>query len=295
LAAAGMQEVITYPLTNTDVLERVVPKELIENQQPLAVVNPLNAGQERLRTSLRGSVLGSVAANQRVQTEAFAVFETSRVYQPGNELLPNEVEHLVGALSGRRLDRWGRATEEWVDFFDAKAYAERLFDRLGVSAVYAPVEDYGMVPGRTAEIRVGDTKVGVLGQVHPETARSFGVEQDVYLFEVVLDDLVPLLAPVRPYEPLSRFPSVKEDLALVVDMEFPAERVRSEIVGHPLVVSAELFDEYVGEPVPKGKRSLAFSVSYQARDRTLTDKEITRARTKIVERLRRELDAELRS
>ena len=259
------------------------------------MVNPLNAGQERLRTSLRGSVLGSVAANQRVQIEAFAIFETSHVYLPENELLPNELEHLVGALSGRRVDRWGRATEEWVDFFDAKAYAERLFDRLGVKALYAPVDDYGMVPGRTAEIRVGDTKVGVLGQVHPETAGSFGVEQDVYLFEVVLDDLVPLLAPVRPYEPLSRFPSVKEDLALVVDMEFPAERVRSEIVGHPLVVSAELFDEYVGEPVPKGKRSLAFSVSYQAKDRTLTDKEITRARTKIVERLRRELDAELRS
>jgi phenylalanyl-tRNA synthetase beta chain len=131
--------------------------------------------------------------------------------------------------------------------------------------------------------------------VHPETAGAFGVSQDVYLFEVVLDALLEVLQPVRPYEPISRFPSVEEDLALVVDKDLPAERVRSEIVGHPLVVSAGLFDEYVGDPVPVGKRSLAFSVSYQAKDRTLTEKEISRARKKIVDRLRREIGAELRS
>jgi phenylalanyl-tRNA synthetase beta chain len=295
LSAAGMQEVITYPLTNTDALEGVVPPESREALEPLAVVNPLNVGQERLRTSLRGSVLGCVAANQRLHPEAFALFETSRIFLPGDELLPNELEHVVGAVSGHRVDRWGRATEEWIDFFDAKAYAEQLFDRMGLNEEYVAVDEYGMVPGRTAEIRVNKKRVGVIGQVHPKTAGAFGVEQDVFLFEVVLDELVPLLKPVRHYEPLSRFPSVEEDLALVVDMALPAERVRADIVGHPLVTSAELFDEYVGEPVPKGKRSLAFSVSYQARDRTLTDKEIAKTRTKIVERLRRELGAELRS
>jgi phenylalanyl-tRNA synthetase beta chain len=236
-----------------------------------------------------------VAANQRVQPEAFAVFETSRVYLPGEQLLPDEVEHLVGAVSGRRRDRWGSATRESVDYFDAKAYVERLFDRLGLKEQYIAGEDYGLVPGRTAEIRVNGNKVGVLGQVHPETAGAFDIEQDVYLFEVVLDALLDVLEPVRPYEPVSRFPSVEEDLALVIDKDLPAERVRSEIVGHPLVVSARLFDEYVGDPVPAGKRSLAFSVSYQAKDRTLTEKEISRARKKIVHRLHREIGAELRS
>ena len=151
LAALGMQEIITYPLTSRQVLERVVPPEQLDRAEPLAVVNPLNVGEERLRTSLRGSVLSTVAANQRLQQEAFSVFETSRVYFPGEEL-PEEIEHLVGAVTGRRVDRWGRATDAWVDFFEAKGFLERLFDRLAVSVSYQAVEEYGMIPGRTAEV-----------------------------------------------------------------------------------------------------------------------------------------------
>jgi phenylalanyl-tRNA synthetase beta chain len=303
LAAAGMQEIITYPLTSLSTLERVVPPKRLANEPPLAVMNPLNVGQERLRTSLRGSVLSAVASNQRLQNETFALFETSRVYLPGEEQLPNELEHLVGAVTGRRVDRWGRASDEWVGFFDAKAYVERLFDRLGVGAEYSTIEEYGMVPGRTSEIRAPrkddkddkeNKRVGVIGQVHPATGSAFGVEQDVYLFEIVLDELLPLVAPVRHYQSLSRFPPVVEDLAVVVDQELPAAQVRTGILGHPLVASAELFDEYVGEPVPAGKKSLAFSVSYQAPDRTLTEKEVARARERIVGRLRKDLGAELR-
>jgi phenylalanyl-tRNA synthetase beta chain len=295
LSAAGMQEVITYPLTDLETLSRVVPPERAGDRDSLAVVNPLNQGQERLRTSLRGSLLTCTAANCRARTEAFALFETARVYLPGEGDLPNEVEHVVGAVTGQRPDRWGRSAGEPVDFFDAKSYVERLFDRLGLDVVYVAAEEYGMIPGRTAEVRAADKRVGVLGQVHPKTAEAFDIDQDVYLFEIILDDLLPLLNPVRDYEPLSRFPSVEEDLALVVDGDLPAHRVRAEILGHPLVAAVRLFDEYVGEQVPRGKKSLAFAVSYQARDRTLTEKEFSRARNKIVERLRRELGAELRS
>jgi len=295
LSAAGMQEVITYPLTNPETLEKVVPPGSLAERPPLTIVNPLNVGQERLRTSLRASMLDCVASNQRVQAEAFAVFEVSRVYIPGGNLLPDELEHVVGAVTGRRTDRWGNATNDGVDFFDAKSYVACLFDRLDLSVEYVDTEEYGMIPGRTAELRVGEKRVGVLGQVHPRTAGEFGVDQDIYLFEIVLDDLLPLLEPVRRYEPLSRYPSVEEDLAVVVDGDLSAEQVRAHILGHPLVRSVRLFDEYVGEPVPQGKKSLAFSVSYQAKDRTLTDKDINKARSRIVDRLRKEIGAELRS
>jgi phenylalanyl-tRNA synthetase beta chain len=295
LSAAGMQEVITYPLTNIETLEKVVPSELVEKQQPLAVVNPLNAGQERMRTSLRASILMTMAANQRNFSESFAVFETSRVYLPSNDQLPNEVEQVVGSVMGRRRNRWGRATEEGTDFFDAKAYVVRLFDRLGLEVEYSATEEFGLVPGRTAEMRVGEKKIGIIGQVHPRTAASFDIEQDVYLFEVTLDEVLPLLAPVRSYEILSRYPSVEEDLAVVVDGSLPAEDVRAEILRHPLVVAVTVFDEYVGDPVPDGKKSLALSVSYQAKDRTLKEKDVTKARSRIVDRLRKELGADLRS
>jgi phenylalanyl-tRNA synthetase beta chain len=295
LSSAGMQEVITYPLTDPETLGKVMPIESLEQLPPLAVVNPLNVGQERLRTSLRAAMLDCVAGNQRLQSEAFAVFEISRVYIPGEDLLPIELEHVVGAVTGRRTDRWGNATSEEVDFYDAKSYVARLFDRLDLEVEYIAAEEYGMIPGRTAELRVGEKRVGVIGQVHPRTSGEFGIEQEVYLFEIVLDDLLALLEPVRRYSPLSRYPSVEEDLAVVVEAELPAERVRTDILGHPLVVSVRLFDEYVGAPVPEGKKSLAFSVSYQAKDRTLTDKDINKARNRIVGRLRKEMGAELRS
>ncbi len=294
LASAGMQEIVTYPLTSREALERVIPPDRFALEEPLAVLNPLNAGQERLRTSLRGSVLSTVAANQRLQNEVFGVFETSRVYLPTKEKLPNEVEHLVGAVTGRRLDRWGRATEEGVGFFEAKATVERLFDRLGVTVEYEAVEEYGMIPGRSSRIRAEERELGYLGQVHPTTAAYFGVERDVYLYEVALDDLLPLVTPIPRYQPIPRFPPVVEDLAVVVGGDVPASRVRGVILGHPLVSSVELFDEYVGEQVAEGKKSLAFSVSYQARDRTLTEKDVAKARDRILGRLRKDLSAELR-
>jgi phenylalanyl-tRNA synthetase beta chain len=293
LAASGMQEIITYPLTSRHVLERVVPPERLARAEPLAVVNPLNVGEECLRTSLRGSVLSTVASNQKLQPEAFAFFETSRVYLPGDEL-PEEIEHLVGAVTGRRVDRWGRATDAVVDFYDAKGYLERLFDRLGVSVTYADLAEFGMIPGRTAELRVEGAPIGCLGQVHPSTAGAFGIDRDVYLFEVSLDALLPYVSSVRHYRPVSRFPPVVEDLAVVVAQSVPAAQVRDGILAHPLVSSVEIFDEYVGDPVPAGKKSLAFSVSYQAPDRTLTEKEVAKARERIVAALRKDLGAELR-
>ncbi len=208
---------------------------------------------------------------------------------------PNEVEQVVGAVMGRRSNRWGRAGNERVDFFDAKSYVVCLFERLGLEVEYMATEEYGMVPGRTAEMRVAGKRVGVIGQVHPRTAGSFDIEQDIYLFEVDLDEVLPLLAPVRGYEALSRYPSVEEDLAVVIDETVPAEEVRAEILGHPLVVSVTVFDEYVGDQVTEGKKSLALSVSYQAKDRTLKEKDISKARSRIVDRLRKEMDAELRS
>lgn len=295
LVDSGMQEVITYPLTSMDVLERVVSPETLARVQPLAVINPLNVGEERMRTSLRASMLASVARNLRVTKQRLSFFEAARVYTPTEEALPRESEHVVGAVTGARLDRFGNTTDEHVDFFDAKAYVERLFERLSVSASFGATEQYGLLSGRTAEIRVGDTIVGVVGQVHPKTAQAFGLGQDVYLLEVTLDELVPLVPPVAHYRPFSKYPAMVEDLAVVVDREQTAATILAEITGHPLVANARVFDEYTGEQVPEGKKSLAVAVSYQAPDRTLTDSDVAKARERIVSRLRARCGAELRS
>ena len=253
LVGAGMQEVITYPLTSLAVLGRVVEAKALEKSPPLAVINPLNVGQERMRTSLRASLLETLARNLRVTNQRVALFEAARVYTPSSDALPNEEEQIVGVVTGSRLDRFGSKTEEELDFYDAKAYAARLFERLSVAASFSAYEDYGLLSGRTARIEVSGKEVGVVGQVHPRTAKEFGLEKNVYLFEVRIADLLDHVPPVTTMQALSRYPAVVEDLAVVVDRNEPAASVLTEIEGHPLVASAHVFDEYVGSQVsPKG-------------------------------------------
>ena len=181
-----------------------------------------------------------------------------------------------------------------MDFFDAKAYVEDLLRGLGAAVEYVPVQEFGFAPGRTAELRIGETRVGVVGQVHPETAAAFDVEQDAFLFEIVLDDLLPLISPRRKAAAVSRFPAVEQDLALIVDGETAAASLRRVIETAPLVREARVFDVYSGDQVPAGKKSVAFAVTYQSDDHTLTDDEVAKTQRKLLERLRREFSAEVR-
>jgi len=251
-------------------------------------------------------MLQTLASNLRYQEGEVALFETARTYQRpderiaqsgrpvGEELLPLETEHVIGAVSGRRLDRWGRPGEERTDFYDAKAYLDDLLRGLAISAEYAPADEFAMVPGRTAEVRVDGERVGVIGQVHPDVAEAFEVEQEAFLFDLSLDALLPHAGAARKARPVSRFPAVEQDLALIVDRDTPAGAVRAAIESAALVREARVFDVYTGDQVPAGKKSLAFSLLYQSDDHTLTDDEVARAQRKLLERLRREFAAELR-
>lgn len=306
LVDAGMQEVITYSVTTLELLGRVMPKEELAIYPPYRVLNPISAEHEHLRPTLRASLLAALASNLRFEEGPVAIFETARVYlrhddgterrarQPGEEALPVEREHVCGVVSGRRPDRWGHPSEERLDFFDAKAYVEDLFHGLGVRGEYTAATEHAMAPGRTAELRVEGALAGVIGQVHPDVAAQFGIEQDAYLFDIELDALLPYATDRRAMRDVSRFPAVTQDLALVVDAATPAGDVRRIIEAAPLVRSAEVFDVYTGDQVPAGRKSLAFSVQWQAADHTLTDEEVARAQRKLVERLRRECGADLR-
>jgi phenylalanyl-tRNA synthetase beta chain len=248
----------------------------------------------------------TLASNLRYQTGEVAIFETARTYERpderlpqsgrpfGEEALPVEREVVAGIISGRRLDRWGRPGDAPVDLFDAKAYIEDLLHGLGAHAEYVPVFEFGLAPGRTAEVQVGGARVGVVGQVHPDVAAAFDVEQDAFIFDIVLDDLLPLVAAQRKASNVSRFPAVEQDLALIVDADTAAGALRRVIEAAALVRDARVFDVYAGDQVPAGKKSVAFAVTYQSDDHTLTDDEVAKTQRKLLERLRREFSAEVR-
>ena len=294
LVASGMQEVITYSLTTREALEKVVPPEELATNPPLKVANPVSAEYEYLRPVLRSSLLTTLAQNVRKREGEIALFEAARVYLAEPEESPREQEHIVGVVTGRREDRWGRPSQEQVDFYDAKGYVEAALSSLGVRAEFGETAEYGLVPGRTARLQVGGRNVGTIGQVQPTVAAAFDLAQDVYLFELLVDELLPSMEVVRSYEATSRFPPVVEDLALLVERDLPADHVRAAIEEHKLVQRAQIFDVYEGERIPAGKKSLALSVTYQSPDQTLTDEEAAKARRAILERLKREFGAELR-
>ncbi|HWC30237.1 MAG TPA: phenylalanine--tRNA ligase subunit beta [Dehalococcoidia bacterium] len=292
--AAGLQEVITYPLTSPQTLLRVQPPEALEVHPPLSLQNPLNSEQSVMRTSLRASLLQAVASNLRRERGTVALFEAARAYLTMTNELPQERELIVGAVAGVRQGRWGEPTADSLDFYDAKGLLEETFERAGATVTFAAAEEYALVRGRTASIIAGSERAGVLGQVHPQVAAQFEIDMPVFLFELDVEALLPVVKTQVRHQPMSRFPAVIQDLALLVDESVAAARVTAAIAGSALVTRATLFDVYEGGPLPEGKRSLAYQVHFQALDRTLTDQEVADARRRIIRRLEHEFGAELR-
>jgi len=295
LAASGLREVITYSLTDLPTLQKVLPPEDLATSPPLKVANPMSREFEYARTTLRGSILQTLARHVRASGgRLITLFEASRVYLRNDSDLPHEVETVCAALSGRKPDRWGQPTGEPAGFFEAKAHLEHVLADLRVAVEYGEAVEHPYLSGRTAELAIDGTRVGLVGELHPSVAAHFDIKQDVAMFELDLEALLPHVPEAVHYEPVSPYPSVDEDLAVIVDDDVAAARVIRLIEASQMARSVSVFDVYRGPPVPKGKKSLAFSISFQSGDRTLTDEDVAGERKRIVERLGRELGATLR-
>lgn len=296
-AALGYQEVITYTLTERSKLARMVSPEDTLRSEPLGVVNPVAAQHTYLRTSVRPSILETYAANRRQQEGPLRIFEVGFEYLPVEADLPHERPVLCAALGGPRETRWRQPGEERLDFFDAKGAVEAMLDNLGIRGIFAARVEFGFLEGHTAEVKAGGEVVGILGQVHPDQAAMFDIDEPVFMVELWIEALVRHL-PERPeYIAPSKFPEVRQDLALLVDGSTPAGRVLELVRAHrsgSIRISADLFDEYRGPGIPEGKKSLALRLRYQAADRTLTDGDVARVQQGLVTRLGKELGATVR-
>ncbi|MDA0262953.1 MAG: phenylalanine--tRNA ligase subunit beta [Chloroflexi bacterium] len=295
LAAAGIQEVINYPLVTLQQLEQV--ESLDRASLPLRVANPMSSDREYLRPTLRASLLANLESNQGHGAGPFRMFEAGRTFWPREGDLPEERETVAGVLAGLRHEPSWLEDESLVDFFDAKGVVEWLLARLGVASTYEPADDPAFHPGRCAHIKFGDALLGIVGEVHPAVMARLGLEQpQVAAFELYLD---PVLAALprsqRQFEPLPVFPSATRDLALTMPADVPAGRVSQLIMRHRGVDRAELFDIYTGDNLAKGTKSLAFHVYFQARDRTLTNEEVNKSVDGLLRSLERELNVTLRN
>jgi phenylalanyl-tRNA synthetase beta chain len=303
LAEAGLQEIITYRLTTPAREALLYPAGTApaDDRRYVTLANPTNPERTSMRHSLTASVLEVVASNARHQDRIW-LFEIGPVFLPGEKWpLPDEVRHMVIAITGpREPEGWKEADASPVDFYDLKGILESLLDGLHVSEVnFEPAEHPSYHPGRVARLRINDDPVGVLGQLHPLVQAAFDLPEDdpVFVAEIDFEALSRHMPESHLVRPVPRFPAIRQDIAVVVDESTPANLVQATIMaaGGHLLVDTRLFDVYRGEQIGAGKKSLAYTLTFQAEDRTLTDRDAAKVQNRIVKRLEKELGARLRT
>jgi phenylalanyl-tRNA synthetase beta chain len=304
LVALGLQEVISYRLTTPEREAQVTPPGL-PSSLPLAgyveLANPIAPDKTVMRHSLLTSLLEVARSNAR-HAERQQVFEIGSIYlDRADQELPDEPRRLGILMTGKReAGEWiGEEGGDNVDFYDLKGVVEGLLHGLHIhGATYRRAEHSSFHPGRSALLSVNGTEIGTFGEIHPLVAAAFELtEAPVLAAEFDLEALLEFVEPLYTVRALPQTPPVLQDIALVVPDSTPAADVERVIVraGGDLLKGARLFDVYRGDPIPAGQKSLAYSLTYQTDERTLTDKEVARVHEKIVKAAERELGAKLRA
>ena len=185
-----------------------------------------------------------------------------------------------------------------MDFYDLKGVVQALLDGLHLSGAAFVASDHPLFqPGRAAVVKLDVQEVGVFGELHPFLREKFDLPaQAVMIGEFDLDRLLGSVKSGYTVASPSRYPAVAQDLALIVEESIPADRVHGLIIqtGGNLLQNAVLFDVYHGDQIPSGNKSLAYALTFQSPDRTLSDADATKVREKIIVRLKRELNAQVR-
>ena len=303
LRALGLSETQTYNFADARDLERLHMSEKGRGI-PVQIINPLVADQSQMRRSMLPGLLRSVEYNISHGEKNIALYEIGRVFF-GHEhkSQPDEPRFVCGVMSGAwDDDQWNRKYPK-LNFFDAKGVVQELLKALRITKVrykVADQEEYGWLqPGCAAEIYAhGGELIGWVGNIHPEVLQNFEVEQDVVAFELSVEALLRLAKRELPYQEVPTLPGVSVDLAIVVDEDVTAETVEQRIqsAGGKLLADVRLFDVFRDKQrVGEGKKSLAFSLTYRAADHTLTSDEVEKAHDRLVKKVMRAVNGEVRS
>ena len=313
LTGCQLHDVLNYSLTTVESEARLLrgrPATDAEGDPApyVHLINPASQDRCSLRRTVLGSLLENVEKNHRTR-QRIALFEIGTVFHPekgqnpeksgAGGSRPGETSRLGIALSGPRAEAsWSSTETELYDFFDLKGIVEALFGRLHIREFrFAPACDTPYHPGVAAVLLVGETPVGALGQIHPRVAEAYNLgKRRVFAAEFDLEPLVAASTDAYPYTPFSRFPTVRQDLALIVDDGVPAQHVQQVIEesAGELLNDIRLFDIYRGDQIGADKKSLAFELSFSAPDRSLTEDEVNELRESMLGPLGEKIGATIR-
>lgn len=286
LAGMGMNEAICYSLTSTKRLYEFVNEE----KEPVKVLMPFTEEKEYMRQSLIPSLLDVVAYNKARKIDSVKFFEISDVYYEGGSY-----KLLSGALTGIYSKSLWQQKVEKVDFFLVKGIIEQLLNKLGITAKYVAANKKNMHPGKCAAILVGDVEVGYLGAIHPKYQKENSLNE-TYVFELNYDLLLELSEQKIKYAPVSKFPSITRDLAIVCNKNIKASDIQALIkqTGKKILVDVSLFDLYEDESIGLENKQLAYKLTFCDSEKTLESADVEKVIRSILNRLEFTYQAKLR-
>ena len=301
LRACGLNETTTFGFAAPGDLEKI-GMSTEGRGCPVVLMNPLVAEQTEMRRSLLPGLLQSVAYNEAHGTPNVHLYEVGSLFHGReNASLPKETKSVAGVLSGQWSEQSWSMKYRKLRFFFGKGIVEELLAQLRIEKVrFRPVEGEGyafLQPGRAAEVLSGGTVLGWVGEIHPEAREAMGIDEVVVAFELDLDKLIKGARNQENYREFSQYPAVEHDLAIVVDNAVTCEDLERRITsaGGKLLEGVRLFDVY-RDPIRigAGKKSMAFALTYRSDDHTLTSEEVEKAHQKIVTKVCKGVNGEVR-
>jgi len=286
--AMGFSEIITYSFVSPAGFDQIRLPADSEMRNTIKILNPLGEDTSVMRTTALPSMLDILSRNYAYHNKTVKLYEMSKIYLPvEGEVLPKEPKvFMLGAYGEGR------------DFFTLKGEVEAILAAINAkaSSYEAVCDNPSYHPGRCARLYVDGQPMGILGQIHPLVAKTYGMDTEVYCAELDFTGLQTVLAEEKTYQPLPRFPAVTRDLSLVCDEEITVAQLQDCIAsaGGKLLRKIVLFDIYRGANIPEGKKSVAFSLELRADDRTLTDTDSDGVITKVLKKLEENLNVVIR-
>jgi len=318
LSSAGLRETITFSLTNPSVFDKILFSEDDPRRQAISLKNPLTKDYTILRTTLLPSLLGVVKMNASHKVGQVFIYELGRVYlNYQKDSLPQEVRVLAGAISAEVSPRStvpipqptvlagtisaetseGNSGGDLDSFLCLKGIVGLLFKEMGILNYEMDKTSHPTFSSkRVAKIKINGEEVGILGEVSPQVRENFGIDGSVFIFEVNFDKLSTYANLERHYISLPKYPAVRRDIAILVKEEVSSEQIVNIIkkAGGNLLERVDFFDLYRGEQIPEGFKSLAYTLTYRDKEKTLTDEEVKKCQDKVIEELKVKLSARIR-
>ena len=285
--ACGLNEILTYSFVSPRGVDKINLPADDEKRNFVKIMNPLGEETSVMRTTLIPNMLDVISTNISHKVEEVSAFECGNTFIP-QEGLPIETKKYCVGMYGKE-----------VDFFVLKGVIESVLNNVGLKGYEIEPETTNLTfhPGRCAKIVYNNIYIGTFGELHPDVIENYNLGQRVYVAEINIDTVFENLNLNKSYNPLPKYPSTSRDIALIVKDEVFVKQIEDIIKanGEDLVESYKLFDVYKGAQIEEGHKSIAYSITYRSKDKTLTDEDVAKVHEKILSELSEKLNANLRS